>query len=112
MIEKDPSTWPVATWLLMLVMSILGGLTSWYRRVKEGHTRAFNIIELLGELTVSGLMGFVGFVSADWYLGSEGMAAAAAGMSAHFATRLLFSAEGLIEELVLAARRKIKGGVK
>ncbi|MFA6121929.1 MAG: phage holin family protein [Sideroxydans sp.] len=95
--EKDPQTWSLATWALLVVMILLGGITSWYRRVKEGHARAFNLIELVGEFAISGLVGFSGFVVAQNYIGNDGMAAAAAGISAHFATRLLFSAEGLIE---------------
>lgn len=95
--EKDPTLWSIATWILVAAMSLLGGLSSWYRRVKAGHARTFNLIELVGEISISGLMGFCGFVVADWYFDSHGIAAAAAGMSAHFATRLLFSAEGLLE---------------
>lgn len=95
--EKDPQTWSLTTWLLLIVMILLGGITSWYRRVKEGHARAFNLIELAGEFAISGLVGFTGFVVAQHYFSNDGMAAAAAGISAHFATRLIFSAEGLIE---------------
>lgn len=95
--EKDPTLWSVATWLLVLGMSWLGGVSSWYRRVKAGHSRAFNIVELVGEATISGLVGFVGFVAADQYFDSHAISSATAGMSAHFATRLLFSAEGLLD---------------
>lgn len=106
--EKDPTLWSIATWVLVTVMSLLGGISSWYRRVKAGHTRALNLVELVGEISISGLMGFVGFVVADWYFDSHGIAAAAAGMSAHFATRLLFSAEGLIEIGAKKLTQKIK----
>lgn len=95
--EKDPTLWSVATWILFSMMSLLGGITSWYRRVKAGHTRAFNLVELAGEASISFFMGFIGFVSAEWYFDSYGIAAGMAGLSAHFATRLLFSAEGIIE---------------
>lgn len=106
--EKDPTLWGFATWALVTVMSVIGGVSSWYRRVKSGHARAFNLIELIGEMSISGLMGFTGFVVADWYFDSHGVAAAAAGMSAHFATRLLFSAEGLIEIGAKKLASKIK----
>jgi hypothetical protein len=106
--EKDPVTWSLATWGLMIFISFLGGVTSWYRRVKNGHARAFNIVELIGEMAISGLMGFTGFVVADWYFDSHSIAAAAAGMSAHFATRILFSAEGLIEISVKQLTKKIQ----
>lgn len=110
--EKDPTLWSITTWLLVVAMSLLGGLSSWYRRVKAGHTRAFNVVELVGEISISGLMGFVGFVVADWYFNSQGIAAAAAGMAAHFATRLLFSAEGLIEAVAKALAKRIEKGVR
>lgn len=95
--EKDPSNWNTATWLLLFTLSFLGGITSWYRRVKAGHARAFNVIEFFGEMGISGLVGFVGFVVADSYFDSVAIASSTAGMSAHFATRLLFSAEGLLD---------------
>lgn len=110
--EKDPTLWSIATWCLVVVMSLLGGLSSWYRRVKAGHARAFNLIELAGEMSISGLMGFVGFVVADWWVESQAIAAAAAGMSAHFATRLLFSAEGLIEIGAKALAKRIEKGTQ
>ena len=103
--EKDPTLWSIATWLLVSAMCIIGGVSSWYRRVKAGHTRVFNVIEFAGELSISFLMGFTGFVVADWYFSSHGIAAGIGGMSAHFATRLLFSAEGLIE---ISAKRLAK----
>ena len=105
---KDPANWSTITWLLLLGMSFLGGISSWYRRVKEGHTRAFNVIELIGEISVSALMGFVGFVAADTYFESQSIAAACAGMSAHFATRLLFGAEGLLVIIFQKLAEKIE----
>ncbi len=50
--EKDPTNWPAATWILIFCISFLGGITSWYRRVRDGHTRAFNIIEFFGGVRV------------------------------------------------------------
>lgn len=108
--DKNPETWSAVTWLLLIMMSMLGGVSSWYRRVKDGHTRAFNIIELIGEMSVSAPMGFVGFAVANHYFDSISIGAAAAGMSAHFSTRLLFSAEGLIEIAVKGIESKLRGG--
>lgn len=106
--EKDPNNWSMGTWALLLCISMLGGFTSWYKRVKEGHTRTFNMIELIGEAATSGLMGFVGFSSALWYFDSVAIASAVAGMSAHFATRLLFRAEGLLD----LGAKKLAGKIK
>jgi len=97
--EKDPSNWEIGTWVLLLTVSALGGLSSWYQRVKAGRTRACNAVEFVGEIATSGLMGFVGFAVGIHYIESDAMAAALAGMSAHFSTRILFQAEGLLEKL-------------
>ncbi|MGL4265157.1 MAG: hypothetical protein ACRCTX_26335 [Afipia sp.] len=35
---------------------------NWYAKVKMGHTRAFNIIELIGEIFTSGFVGLGVFV--------------------------------------------------
>lgn len=109
--EKDPTLWSFATWILVAAISLIGGLSSWYRRVKAGHARTFNLIELAGEVSISFLMGFTGFVVADWYFDSHGIAAGIAGMSAHFSTRLLFSAEGLIEVTIKKLVAKLNKGL-
>ena len=104
----DPTLWPLATWLLLITVSCAGAFTSWYRRVKSGHARAFNIIELIGELATSGFVGFAGFNAGLYFFDGVGVAASLAGMSAHFSTRLLFQAEGLIQTIFLQLERKVK----
>ena len=54
--EKDPTTWTAATWLLALGMAFGGGAVNWYAKVKRGHTRAFNIIELFNVMLTKGLI--------------------------------------------------------
>lgn len=70
---------------------------NWYSRVKRGHTRAFNILELLGEVFTSGFVGLgVFMVLASWEQ-PMGVCASAAGVGGHMATRLLFALEKVIE---------------
>lgn len=97
MVEKDPTNWGAATWLLVLGTAVAGGIVNWYHRVKEGRTRAFNIIELLGELFTSGFVGFVVFSSLLAWDFPMGVCAAASGVSGHMATRVLFAIEKFIE---------------
>ncbi len=95
--EKDPTTWTAATWSLALGMAFGGGLVNWYAKVKRGHSRAFNIIELIGEVFTSGFVGlgmFMLLVAIDQPVGD---CAAAAGVGGHMATRLLFAIERMIE---------------
>lgn len=95
--EKDPTTWGLATWLLALGMAFGGGAVNWYAKVKRGHTRAFNIIELIGEIFTSGFVGLGVFMMLAAMGQPAGVCAAAAGVGGHMATRLLFAIERAVE---------------
>lgn len=95
--EKDPTTWGLATWLLALGMAFGGGAVNWYAKVKRGHTRAFNIIELIGEIFTSGFVGLGVFMLLAAMEQPAGICAAAAGVGGHMATRLLFAIERAVE---------------
>lgn len=96
--EKDPTTWELATWLLAMGMAFGGGLVNWYARIRAGHTRAFNIIELIGEIFTSGFVGIGAFMFLASLEQPIGLCAAAAGIGGHMATRLLFAVEKFIEK--------------
>jgi hypothetical protein len=95
--EKDPTNWGLSIWLLAVGMSCAGGLVNWYARVKQGHTRAFNIIELIGEIFTSAFVGLGVFMTAQAMDQPIGLCAALAGVGGHMATRLLFAVEKWIE---------------
>ncbi len=95
--EKDPTTWALGTWILALSMAVGGGLVNWYARIKRGHARAFNFVELIGEIFTSGLVGLGIFMLLSSWDQPAGACAAAAGVSGHMATRLLFAVERAIE---------------
>ena len=95
--EKDPTTWGLATWLLALGMAFGGGTVNWYAKVKRGHTRAFNIVELIGEIFTSGFVGLGVFMLLAAMEQPIGICAAAAGVGGHMAARLLFAIERAIE---------------
>lgn len=98
--EKDPLNWTLATWVLALTMAMGGGMVNWYAKIKRGHTRAFNIIELVGEIFTSGFVGLGVFMMLDSWNQPLGLCAAAAGVSGHMATRLLFAVERAIERQI------------
>lgn len=104
--EKDPTTWTAATWALALGMAFGGGVVNWYAKIKRGHTRAFNIIELFGEIFTSGFVGLGVFMLAAAMDQSVGACAAAAGVGGHMATRLLFALERIIEARLDALHKK------
>lgn len=106
MLEKDPTTWSAATWLLALGMAFGGGLVNWYAKIKRGHTRAFNIVELVGEIFTSGFVGLGVFMLLAAIDQPVGICAAAAGVGGHMATRLLFAIERAIEARLDSLHKK------
>lgn len=98
--DKDPANWAAATWILALSMAVGGGLINWYARIKRGHSRAFNFVELIGEIFTSGLVGLGVFMFLSSWDQPAGSCAAAAGVSGHMATRLLFAIERAIERQI------------
>ena len=95
--DKDPTTWALGTWVLALSMALGGGLINWYARIKRGHARAFNFVELIGEIFTSGFVGLGVFMFLSSWDQPAGACAAAAGVAGHMATRLLFAIERAIE---------------
>lgn len=95
--EKDPTTWTATTWVLALGMAFGGGVVNWYAKVKRGHTHAFNIIELIGEIFTSGFVGLGVFMLLAALDQPVGICAAASGVGGHMATRLLFAIERAVE---------------
>lgn len=100
--EKDPTTWSLATWILAIGMSFAGGAINWYAKVRAGHARAFNFVELVGEMFTAGVVGLGAFMAAQGMGQSEGVSAAVAGIAGHMATRLLFAVERYAEKRIKA----------
>jgi hypothetical protein len=59
--DKDPANIPLITYAWVFGMSVLGGVASFMKKLKDGHARAFNVIELIGEMATSALVGVVTF---------------------------------------------------
>ena len=103
---KDPTTWSLATWALATGMAVTGGFVNWYSKVKKGHTRAFNFVELIGEIFASGLVGTDAFMILASYDQPLGICAASAGVGGHMGTRLLFLIEQALERRMNQIEKK------
>lgn len=78
------------TYVWVVGLSALGGFVNFYRKVKEGSARAFNFVELIGELITSAFAGIITFflcqaagVGELWTIGFVGI-------SGHMGTRAIF----------------------
>ena len=100
--DKDPTAWTAATWMLAVGMATGGGIVNWYARIKQGRTRAFNIVELMGEIFTAGFVGLGVFMLVEAWSQPIGVCAASAGIGGHMGTRLLFAVERVIEHYFAA----------
>lgn len=81
-------------------VSLLGGVATFYQKVKRGQARWLNIGELIGELVTSSLAGLLTF----WLCKSAGLnewlTAAFVGIGGHMGSRTLFLMERLLERWI------------
>lgn len=100
MIEKPsaplPADWaPLFAWLWVLGVSILGGFASFLRKMRHGHVRAWNITELLGEMTAAALTGIITANLCAWMAYPDPLKYALVGITSHMGSKFLFMLERL-----------------
>lgn len=86
--------------VIMAMVAIVGGGLAFYRKWKEGHVRAFNFVELIGELAVSGGAGLVAYWMFKGFGVNEYLTAAGVGIIGHMGSRAIFMAEQAVEKIV------------
>lgn len=94
--EKSPEAYSFITYGWVFALAILGGIVSFMRKLQEGHTRAFNIIEFIGEIVTSAFAGVITFWMCEHSGLSPLVTAAFVGISGHMGSRALFMAEGFL----------------
>lgn len=86
--DKNPENWPIAAWLLALIMALVGGLIDQYVKYKQGHPHEFRWVESLAKVFISGFVGIgVFMVLENWW--PPGVCAAASGMAGYMGIELL-----------------------
>lgn len=102
--EKDPANYPLFTYLWVVAIASWGGVVSFYRKMKAGRTRPFNVVEFIGEITTSAFVGVLTF----WMCESAGIntliSAALIGISGHMGSRAIWQFEKWAE-------RRLTGGI-
>jgi hypothetical protein len=86
---RDPLNYPLRQWLAVLAMTIIGGLSGWYIKVRRGDLAATNIFALIGEMTVSALAGAIVFFLCDYGGVPIGFNAAASGLAGYMGGRAI-----------------------
>jgi hypothetical protein len=90
---KDPFSygWQVYAWVMAWAGA--GGFVSFYQKMKRGDVRAFNIVELVGELVTSAFVGILTFWICEAYQVPQLLEAVAISVSGHMGTRVIFMIE-------------------
>ena len=90
MIEKDPLSYSIITYLWVFLLSMLGGVVSFNTKIRNGHSRPFNIMELIGEIMTSAFAGLITFYLCEASGVAPLMGAAMVGISGHMGSRAIW----------------------
>jgi len=94
---RDPTTYSWLTYTWVVMWSVLGGLVSWYGKIKAGVSRPFNLVELFGEIATSAFAGITTFYVCEWGGVDPLLSAVFIGIAGHMGTRFVFFAEKMLE---------------
>lgn len=86
---KDPLSYSLKTYGFMLAVSILGGLVGWYAKLKRGDVVAWNVSQLIGEISTSAFAGLLTFWLCEWMNIPQILTAALVGVSGHLGTKAI-----------------------
>ena len=84
---KTPLSYTLREYGVVLGVAILGGIASWWGKVRRGEMAMFNISALIGELCMSAFAGLMAFYLCEWWGMPPLLTAAIVGMSGHAGAR-------------------------
>jgi hypothetical protein len=97
---KTPISYSLQEYGFVLATALLGGLASWYMKVRKGELLAWNLSALIGELCVSAFAGLLAFWVCE-ALGVQPLVTAAViGVSGHAGARGIAWLESLGQKFV------------
>lgn len=70
-----------------LAIALLGGLVSWFAKVRRGDAQPWSLYTLVGELATSALAGLLCFWLCEWAGAAPLLTAALVGICGHMGTR-------------------------
>lgn len=91
--DKDPLDFPLRQYAFLLGVALLGGLVSWYAKVRAGTVQAWNIMALVGELATSAFAGLMAFWLCAWSGTPQLVTAALVGVAGHMGARAIAAFE-------------------
>lgn len=99
-IMKTPLSYSLSEYGVVLATALLGGVASWFMKVRRGELLLWNLSALIGELCVSAFAGLLAFWICEWLELKPLLTAALVAMAGHAGARGLGWAEMLAQRLV------------
>lgn len=99
-ILKTPLSYSLREYGMVLAVAILGGIASFWGKVRRGELALFNISALIGELCMSAFAGLMAFYLCEWWGMPPLLTAAIVGMSGHAGARGLTWLESVGQKVI------------
>lgn len=90
---KSPLDYPLSQYGVMLGTALLGGLVSWWAKVRKGETSAWAVHTLIGELCTSAFAGLLAFWLCEWAGTPQLLTVSLVGIAGHMGTRAISAFE-------------------
>ena len=90
--------YPFITILWVSSLAAMGGVSSYIRKVRDKTIKRFSIVELIGEIFISGFVGIVTFLLCDSAGFDPRITAAIVGVAGHMGSRAIFIIEHMINK--------------
>lgn len=97
---KDPFSYSLRIYGLMLATAILGGFVSWYGKVRRGEISPGSVFHLIGEITTSAFVGLVVFWICEYLNLPQLITAPIVGVSGHMGAKAITMAERILQKRV------------
>ena len=91
--NKSPLDYSIGQYGVILGVALLGGLVSWWAKVRKGEAKAWHISGLVGELCTSAFAGLLAFWLCEWAATPPLLTASLVGISGHMGTRAISAFE-------------------
>ena len=98
--QRDPFSYPIKQWALILGIALFGGLASWWLKVRRGEIGAHSLGYLIGELTIAAFTGVITFFVCEYLALHPMLTAAVVGLSGHMGARAIALLEKFVEKRI------------
>lgn len=97
---RNPLSYSLAEYGLMLGVAIFGGIVAWIRKVRTGDYPAWSLGQLVGEMTISAFAGLLVFWGGEYGGLPQLLTASLAGIAGMASSKFLTMAENFAQRVI------------